>query len=77
MNAGLFLSMKHNKLTLSLAEACEELGMAVGTAHNKISTGNFPIPSRIQGKNRVIDIRDLGEYIDRERENARRAFGIK
>lgn len=76
MDAGMFLGMKHKKLTLSLAEACDELGIAVGTAHNKISTGTFPIPSRIQGKNRVIDIRDLGEYIDNERKNARQAFGL-
>ena len=76
MNAEMFLGLKHKKMTLTLAEACDELGIAVGTAHNKISNRTFPIPTRIQGKNRMIDIRDLGEYIDSEREKARQEFGL-
>lgn len=76
MDAAIFLGLKYKKLILTLAEACEELGMALGTAHNKIGRGTFPVPSRIAGKSRVVDVRDLAEYIDREREHARQAFGI-
>lgn len=76
MNAEMFLGLKHKKMTLTLSEACDELGIAVGTAHNKISNQTFPIPTRIQGKNRMIDIRDLGEYIDNERKKARQEFGF-
>lgn len=74
MNAEMFLAMKHKKLILTLAEVCDEIGIAVGTGHNQVSNKTFPIPSRIQGKNRVVDIRDLGAYIDRERDIARQAF---
>ena len=76
MNTEIFLIAKHKKITITLAAACDELGIAVGTAHNQIGNGTFPIPSRIQGKKRVVDIRDLGEYIDQERNNARQAFGL-
>jgi hypothetical protein len=44
------------KLTLILAEACDEMRITMGTAPNKIGNGACPIPLRIQGKNRVIDI---------------------
>jgi hypothetical protein len=59
------------------APICEEIGIATGTAHNQISAGTFPIASRIQGKSRVIDVRDLGEYIDRQRSHALQAFVSK
>lgn len=72
MDAFFFLGMKHRCLTITLAQACGELGITVGTAHNKICAGDFPIPTRIEGRNRVIDIRDLAEYLDRCRENAAR-----
>lgn len=76
MNAAMFLTMKYNKMLLTLEEACSEIGMAKGTAHNKIGNGTFPLPSRIAGKNRIVDVRDLGEYIDREREQALQTFNL-
>lgn len=75
MNAQLFYGLKYGKLTLSLTEAAPELGMEVATAHNKISAGTFPIPTRKLGKNRVVDIRDLADYIDQQRMLARQIFG--
>lgn len=75
MDAAIYLSMKHKKLTITLTEACSELGISVGTAHNKISNGTFPLPTRLAGKSRVVDVRDLGQYIDDERERARQEFG--
>jgi hypothetical protein len=50
MDAGMYLALKYDKLTITLSVACEELGIAVGTAHNKISAGTFPIPTRIEGQ---------------------------
>jgi len=75
MNAHIFYGLKYGKLTLTLAEAAPELGMEVGTAHNQISAGTFPIPTRKLGKNRVIDVRDLADYIDQQRMLERQIFG--
>lgn len=74
MNAYVFYGLKYGKLTLTLAEAAPELGIEVATAHNQISAGTFPIPTRKLGKNRVIDIRDLADYVDQQRLAARQLF---
>ena len=76
MNAALFLGLKYNKITITLSEACAELGIASATGFNQVSRGEFPIPSRIQGKNRVVDVRDLAEYFERQRKDSRDAFGL-
>jgi len=74
VKAYLYLYDKYEKLTLTLPEVCQELSLAVGTAHNMISMKKFPIPTRKVGRNLIADIRDLGEYFDRERQQAREAF---
>lgn len=74
IDAAMYLTMKHNKLLLTLEEACAEIGIAVGTAHNQISAKTFPIPHGKSGRNTVIDVRDLGAYIDRLRRHAQQAF---
>lgn len=75
MNAALFLGLKYNKLTITLSEACTELGITSSTGLNQVSRGEFPIPSRIQGRNRVVDVRDLAEYFEQQRKDTRDAFG--
>ncbi len=73
MKAQMFLVMKYERMTMTLAEVCEEISLEVGTAHNKISAGTFPIPTRKEGRNRVADVRDVGEYLDRQRQEAKEA----
>jgi predicted site-specific integrase-resolvase len=73
MKAQLFLVMKYERMTMTLAEVCDEISMETGTAHNKLSAGTFPIPTRKEGRNRVADVRDVGEYIDRQRQEAKEA----
>jgi predicted site-specific integrase-resolvase len=70
MNAVLFLGLKYERLTLTLEQVCNELSIAIGTAHNMLSAGTFPIPTRKEGRNRVADVRDLAEYIDAMRAQA-------
>jgi len=67
MNAVLFLGLKYESLTLTLEQVCTELSIKTSTAHNMLSAGTFPIPTRKEGRNRVADVRDLAEYIDRMR----------
>lgn len=74
MKAQMFLVMKYERMTMTLAEVCEEISLEVGTAHNKISAGTFPIPTRKEGRNRVADVRDVGEYLDRQRQEAKKAY---
>ena len=71
MKAAVFLAMKYERLTMKLEEVCEEIGVVRGTAHNLLSAGSFPIPTRKEGRNRVADVRDVGEYLDMQRERAR------
>lgn len=76
MDAAIFYGMKYKTLTITFSQACDELGINPNTGFNQVSRGEFPIPSRIQGKRRVVDIRDLGEYVERQRKDARNAFGL-
>lgn len=77
MKAQMFLVMKYERMTKTLAEVCEEISLEVGTAHNKISAGTFPIPTRKEGRNRVADVRDVGDYLDRQRQEAKEAYEIR
>ncbi|WP_050978119.1 hypothetical protein [Herbaspirillum sp. GW103] len=77
MKAQMFLVMKYERMTMTLAEVCEEISLEVGTAHNKISAGTFPIPTRKEGRNRVADVRDVGEYLDRQRQEAKVAYATR
>jgi len=74
MKAAVFLAMKYERLTMKLEEVCEEIGVVRGTAHNLLSAGAFPIPTRKEGRNRVADVRDVGDYLDRQRELARERY---
>lgn len=74
MNSEVFYGLKYGKLILTLTEVAAELGMEVGTAHNQIGAGTFPIPTRKMGKNRVADLRDLAKYIDQQREQSNQIF---
>ncbi|MDR6583422.1 hypothetical protein HBH1_04377 [Herbaspirillum sp. BH-1] len=77
MKAQMFLVMKYERMTMTLAEVCEEISLEVGTAHNKISAGTFPIPTRKEGRNRVADVRDVGDYLDRQRQEAKEAYEMR
>ncbi|WP_175958428.1 pyocin activator PrtN family protein [Burkholderia sp. BCC0405] len=60
-----------SKLRLSLDEVCEAIGYAKQTAYNELSLGQFPIPMQKCANKWVADIRDVAEYLDRERESAK------
>ena len=74
MDSSMLLCLKHKKLLLTLPETCHELGIKIGTAYNMLSKRNFPVPYRKSGRQIIVDVRDLGEYFDRERELARQSF---
>lgn len=59
------------RVLLSLEEACGVMGISIKTGYNWISMGAFPLPIVKRGNRVMIDIRDLAEYLDKERESAR------
>jgi predicted site-specific integrase-resolvase len=75
MNSHIYYGLKFGKLIITLKEAAGELGLEVTTAHNQIGAGSFPLPTRKLGKNRVVDVRDLAEYVDEQRLLAKKIFG--
>jgi predicted DNA-binding transcriptional regulator AlpA len=76
MKASMFLALKYDRLLLRLDEVCAEMGMAVQTARNQMSAGTFPIPTRKEGKYVLADVRDVGQYIDDCRDQARREWEL-
>ncbi|WP_208296839.1 hypothetical protein [Massilia sp. CCM 8734] len=75
MKADIFLAMKYERLVMRLDEVCHEIGAEIGTVRNKMSAGTFPIPTRKEGKYVVADVRDVGSYLDRCREDAVQTHG--
>ncbi|MEQ0775944.1 hypothetical protein ABLT15_26925 [Paraburkholderia tropica] len=61
------------RLVLNIEEVADTIGLAVQTIHNQQSEGTFPIPMRKQGKRWFADARDVAEYLDTQRELARKA----
>lgn len=67
----LFL-MEHYGPRLSMEQLAQVLGLAVATLHARIARGDLDIPTYVDGKLRWADTRDVAEYLDRMREQARR-----
>jgi Pyocin activator protein PrtN. len=63
-NAATMLYLKYDRVRLTVEEVAHELGIKPGTVRNQISEGSFPVPSYVEGRNRFIDVRALGQYLD-------------
>lgn len=63
-NAATMLYLKYDRVRLTVEEVAQELGIKPGTVRNQISEGTFPVPSYVEGRNRFVDIRALGQYLD-------------
>lgn len=77
MRADIFLAMKYERLVMSLDEVCHEIGAEFGTVRNEMSAGTFPIPTRKEGKHVVADVRDVGRFLDEQRDQASRLIASK
>jgi len=60
------------RMLLTLDDVCDAIGAKKRTAYNQLSAGTFPVPMRKEGKNLICDIRDVAEYLDSQREAARK-----
>jgi len=72
-NAATMLYMKYDRVRLTVDEVAHELDMQPGSVRNQISRGVFPVASYTEGRNRFVDVRELGAYLDRMLESARLA----
>lgn len=64
--SALSILQKHypQQLWIPLIEAARWIGIKAGTARNRVCAGTFPVPTRRFGDLRLVDIRDLAEYLD-------------
>jgi len=59
------------RLVLNIEETADALGMGVKTIYNAICNGSFPVPMRKNGNRWFSDARDIADYIDKLRAEAR------
>lgn len=59
---------------LSMEQLAKVLGLAATTLHARIARGELAIPTYVDGKMRFADTRDVAEYLDRLRAEARQAM---
>lgn len=72
MNTTLLLMAQFDgRSQLSIGDVCEAIGYGKQTAYNEISAGTFPIPMQKRAGKWIADIRDVAEYLDRERAAAK------
>ncbi len=62
-------------LRVDLERLAKILDTTPPNLRRKISEGTFGIPTYVDGTKRWADVRDVAEYLDRCREEARRAHG--
>jgi len=61
-----FLKMKYlGELLIPFDEACKCMGISKQTGYNWNTDGRFPVRTQKPGKSILVDIRDLGEYLDK------------
>lgn len=72
--AAMALMLKYQRMRLTMDEVADELGIARNTLANQRARGDDIVPTYLEGNRRYADVRDVGEYLDRQRAAARVAF---
>lgn len=62
----MFLAEKYGRMTLTLDEVAEQVGLAPGTIRNRRSRGEFSW-LRADGRALYADVVDVAEYVERRR----------
>jgi excisionase family DNA binding protein len=50
--------------TLSIAEACEQLGIGTATGYRLAAAAEFPVPVRLIGRTRKVLKADMARYLE-------------
>lgn len=64
------LYFEYGRMRLNMRELAEVLGLSYTYVCNNAASGAIPVRTYLEGKQRWADIRDVGEYLDRMREEA-------
>jgi hypothetical protein len=59
---------------MSIEQIGDALGLASGTLHARLAQGKLDMPTYVDGKLRFADTRDVAEYLDKLRDQARQAW---
>lgn len=62
----MFLAEKYGRMTLTLDEAAEQIGLAPATIRNRRTRGEFGW-FRTDGRNLYADVADLAQYLEHRR----------
>lgn len=66
----------YGTFALDLKQLSELMHLSTGHIRNQISSGTFQIPTYRVGKKLLADIRDVAEWADRRRRDARRIVQV-
>lgn len=59
---------------MNMEQLAKVLVMAPPTIMSKISRGELAVPTYVDGKMRYADTRDVAEYLDRKRDEAKQSL---
>lgn len=68
------LLMEQHGPRVSMETLARLLGFAPATLHARIARGELEIPTYLDGKMRFADTRDVAEFLDRKRDEARQSL---
>lgn len=60
----ILLARFDGQVLIPLALAAKSVGIPEQTARNRLVSGNFPIPTVLNGSRRFIHVADLAAYVD-------------
>lgn len=60
----MFLAEKYGRMTMTLPEVAEQIGLAAGTIKNRRQAGEFQW-LRTDGRNLYADVSDVAAYLER------------
>lgn len=59
---------------MNMEQLAQALGLAPSSLHGRLARGELQVPTYVDGKMRYADTRDVAEYLDRLRDQAREAM---
>lgn len=64
------LFMEFGRPRIGMKELASVLGLSITYLNNVAASGGLPVKTYLEGGRRWADVRDVGEYLDRKREEA-------
>lgn len=76
MNTTYLLLAMYESPRLTIQQLAHLMGVSIDTARNQMYRGELPVPTYKEGGRVFADIRDVAEYLDKMRKEARAAAGL-